>query len=186
MKKLLLVLIVLKSTLLIAQSDSISKNMDTLYLISGYKIIVGQDLKIGSGSTPNGSFKYIRSNTSSLFAYTSQTTNNADNANNLPRDMSGMSLKVKRIEKRGSKKMGYVYYPILKKSLLAYECDIRNAIISNEIEVPDEFKPKEKPVVIISKISAADEILKYKKLMDAGVLTKEEFETKKKKLLEEN
>lgn len=52
--------------------------------------------------------------------------------------------------------------------------------------MPDEFKPKEKPIVIISKISAADEILKYKKLMVAGVLTKEEFETKKKKLLEEN
>ena len=34
-----------------------------------------------------------------------------------------------------------------------------------------------------SNASAADEILKFKQLMDAGVITSEEFENKKKQLL---
>lgn len=171
----------------IAQSDSLSNNRDTLYLASGFKVVVGQSLKIGVGSTPSGTFKYIRNNANSLFNYTSNTSNNADNANSLPRNMSGMSLKIKRIDIRGTKKMGYVYYPILKQSMFAYECDIKNAILSNEIEVPEEFKPKVKPsVVVIQKASAADEIVKYKKLLDDGVINKEEFEAKKKKLLEDN
>ncbi|MGA3599022.1 SHOCT domain-containing protein [Lysinibacillus agricola] len=32
-------------------------------------------------------------------------------------------------------------------------------------------------------MSAADEILKFKKLLDDGILTKEEFDAKKKQLL---
>ena len=34
-----------------------------------------------------------------------------------------------------------------------------------------------------SEISAADEILKYKNLLDAGAITQEEYDTKKKQLL---
>ncbi|MGY3186194.1 SHOCT domain-containing protein [Lysinibacillus sp. TE18511] len=34
-----------------------------------------------------------------------------------------------------------------------------------------------------NQISAADEILKFKKLLDDGILTKEEFDDKKKQLL---
>ena len=57
----------------------------------------------------------------------------------------------------------------------------------DEIVYPEEYKPKkaeapqQTPV-----ISIADEILKLKKLLDDGVLTKEEFETQKKKILEKN
>ena len=36
---------------------------------------------------------------------------------------------------------------------------------------------------IVNTVSAADELLKYKQLLDAGVLTQEEFDTKKKELL---
>nr|WP_243273388.1 SHOCT domain-containing protein [Paeniclostridium sordellii] len=35
----------------------------------------------------------------------------------------------------------------------------------------------------VQQVSVADELLKYKQLYDAGVLTDEEFETKKKELL---
>lgn len=35
----------------------------------------------------------------------------------------------------------------------------------------------------IINVSAADELLKYKQLLDLGILTQEEFDTKKKELL---
>lgn len=42
------------------------------------------------------------------------------------------------------------------------------------------YKPKEEPS---SAVSAADEILKYKELLDSGIITQEEFDQKKKQLL---
>ncbi len=42
---------------------------------------------------------------------------------------------------------------------------------------------KEETFTAQSGTSAADEILKYKQLMDQGIITEEEFEAKKKQLL---
>ena len=39
------------------------------------------------------------------------------------------------------------------------------------------------PVVINQGVSAADELKKYKDLLDAGVITQEEFDAKKKQLM---
>jgi len=36
---------------------------------------------------------------------------------------------------------------------------------------------------IVNQVSGADEILKYKQLLDAGVLTQEEFDRKKQEIL---
>ena len=40
------------------------------------------------------------------------------------------------------------------------------------------------PAVVIQGTSSADEILKYKKLCDEGIITEEEFNMKKKQLME--
>lgn len=53
---------------------------------------------------------------------------------------------------------------------------IRARISSNDA-------PKETRELKNSTVSAADEILKYKNLLDAGAVTQEEFDTKKKELL---
>ena len=65
--------------------------------------------------------------------------------------------------------------------------DIDNAINSAEIVVPEEFRPKQKPLVVEmnQNISVADELIKLKKLMDEGVITNEEFQSQKKKLLDQ-
>ena len=49
------------------------------------------------------------------------------------------------------------------------------------IQKISEYKNVEKKS---NKISDADEILKFKKLLDEGIITQEEFEKKKKQLLE--
>ena len=46
--------------------------------------------------------------------------------------------------------------------------------------IPDKNAPATAPV----QVSAADEIKTYKELLDAGALTQEEFDAKKKQLLE--
>lgn len=50
---------------------------------------------------------------------------------------------------------------------------------------PDEIQKPNKPVEenIVAGISSADEIRKYKVLLDEGIITEEEFISKKKQLL---
>ena len=46
-----------------------------------------------------------------------------------------------------------------------------------------EAKNNNNPTRVVQQVSAADEILKYKQLLDAGVITQEEFDKKKAELL---
>lgn len=178
---------------LIAQNDSATKKAepilkgDTLITTSGFKIVDGGKLKMGTGTMADGDFKFIRRNAGSLFNYTSDRGYQglANQANSLPRSSAGHEYKVVRIEKRGTKKHGFVYYAIINVGMIRFEVDPDNAIAAGELVVPDEFKPKKEGSVVVVKqeLSVADELSKLKKLMDDGVLTKEEFEAQKKKLL---
>ena len=46
---------------------------DTLTTSTGFKVYKGLTLKIGTGSMPDGDFKFIRVNANSMFAYHSNT-----------------------------------------------------------------------------------------------------------------
>jgi hypothetical protein len=89
-------------------------------------------------------------------------------------------MKVAKLQKRGSEKKGFVYY-VLLSGFVRYEVDVENAIKFGEIVVPDEFKPKLETAN--QTLSAADEIKKFKALLDSGAITQEEYDAKKKKLL---
>lgn len=163
-------------------------NPNSIKHSSGFVIKVGEKVKLGRGTMPDGTFKYIRANAASLFSYSGPNANSANSANALMYSYNGLMGEVARIENRGNKRRGYVTYLILKLGLPArYEVDLDNAIQSGEIVIPDEFKPKEKPLQVEIKggsFSLADELIKLKKLLDDGILTKEEFEAQKKKLLD--
>jgi hypothetical protein len=174
-----------------AQESSLPRLVgDTLLTTSGYKMVEKQDVKIGIGSMPDADFKFIRINSGSLFAYSSTTGYNglANQANSFPRNQSGLTYKIKRFERRGNRKHGYVFYAIIGGGLINYEMDVENAILSGELSVPDEFKTKPKTSITVvevkQQISVADELGKLKKLYDDGILSKEEFEVQKKKLLD--
>jgi len=67
-----------------------------------------------------------------------------------------------------------------KQSLLEVDEPIYKAIVAKCFNPKRNDNPSPAPV---QSVSAADEIVKYKKLLDDGVITKDEFETKKKQLL---
>jgi hypothetical protein len=162
---------------------------DTLFTTSGYKIIVGQEINIGTGTTPDGDFKFIRRNSTGFGTLMLMTDNNSYNKSqlSLPRNVAGHKGKVVKFVTRGTRKTGFTYEPLITFGSGRYEIDIDNAIASGEIIVPDEFKPKLKTATTVEvkqQLSVADELVKLKKLYDDGVLTKEEYEGQKKKLLE--
>ncbi len=103
--------------------------------------------------------------------------------------MAGHKGKVVKIVTRGNKKIGKTYEPLITFGSGRYEIDVDNAIASGELLVPEEFRPKPKGTTVVEvkqKISVADELVKLKKLLDDGILTKEEYDAQKKKLLEQN
>lgn len=186
MKKTLIALL-FSPLLSLGQSGEAKYENDTLHTKSGYTVAPKQKLKIGTGSMNDGDFKFIRTSSTSLLQYSSNSGYNglANQANSFSRSNAGLEYEVLRIDKRGNKRNGYVYYPIVSQGLKRFEIDIENAIAAGEVVVPEEFAPKKNNgVTVKQELSLADELVKLKKLHDDGILTKEEYDTAKKKLLD--
>lgn len=65
--------------------------------------------------------------------------------------------------------------------------DVENAIKSGEIVVPEGFLPKTKnQIQEIIKESKYDKLKKIKELKDSGVLSEEEFQKEKERIMSEN
>ena len=203
MKKILLLLL-LASNFIIAKSQddlerfrveqeqkekekSGNRIVDTIFTQCGLKFTITDTIKAGVGTMPDGSFKYITISSGSLFRYVGGNPNSANSANAMPPIWAGFKFNIHKMVRVGSNRIGFKDFIVLKNGeFVRYECDINNAIACGEIEVPEQYKPKQKPMEVVVKngFSIADELLKLKKLLDDGILTKEEFEAQKKKLLE--
>ena len=75
---------------------------------------------------------------------------------------------------------GKISFLLIKNAAEIYK-EINNLIISRQSE-----KEKNKPIEIVKEtqnLSNADEIKKYKELLDMGIISQEEFDAKKKQLL---
>jgi hypothetical protein len=149
---------------------------DTLYTSCGYNITVDQEVKLGTGTRDNGDFKFITvSKTSWLVVANPKQPS-------MHKEFGHHTAIVKKLKTTGNEHNGYIYYLILGiGDIVNYQCDVENAIAAGEIVVPDRFKAK----TANGPTSVADELAKLKKLYDDSVITKEEFEAQKKKLLGE-
>lgn len=169
---------------------------DTLYTSGGYKIYNGQVLNIANGTSEAGYFKYIK------FRMYRTDTYNLQN--------STISVtKLRRFKNSGLDDysimvMGKVTYKEGKQEEVELVLFFDDAINADELTVPAQFKmplantPKnqnvEKTIATqinkqdapgdIKKLMVADEIKKLFDLYQQGALTKEEYESQKKKLLD--
>ena len=183
MKKALFVLIVFFISKISFCQDDTDRSPDSIVHKSGFVFKSGEKIKLGTGTMPDGSFKFIRINAASMWSYSGNTPNSANNANALPPSYNGLNAEISKLQRRGSKKMGFVSYAILKVGAMQrYEVDLESAISAGEIQIPG-YNPKSSATTL-STSSLADELAKLKKLMDDGILSKEEFDAAKKKLLD--
>lgn len=161
-----------------SQNDLPKVVNDTLFTSCGWKIVAGADIKLGTGTLPNGDFKYVAISVSSwaniMDASMSRT--------GIGRRYAGHLVHVKKFRKDGNKKRGFVYNLIVGGGNIAnYDVDIESAIAAGEVVVPDEFKPRATGTVVQS--TPSDELKKLKDLYDSGALTKDEYDSAKKKVL---
>ncbi len=76
------------------------------------------------------------------------------------------------------------YFDILKKSNFSTTIiDNEQTVVINNKENKNESATKEECLKSKATLGVADEIKKYKELLDSGAITQEEFEQKKKQLL---
>lgn len=67
--------------------------------------------------------------------------------------------------------------------LLTNREDVHKALSEEIAKFQVQNKPQREPNASVSSTSCADELKKFKELLDAGIITKEEFDTKKNQLL---
>nr|BFF40407.1 hypothetical protein BACY1_22120 [Tenacibaculum mesophilum] len=139
---------------------------------NGVTYKVGDEFKLGQGSDTNGKFVYV--NIGGWGMSTNAESNRLGAAN------SGLIVTLKKIKKYNYKRYKGVYFTVGGGNITNYTIDIENAIKSCEIEICNDKKE-----VAESKPDKYDQLAKLKKLLDDGVLTQEEYDAEKKKILEQ-
>ncbi len=203
MTKLLFILL-LCPLLPIAQNYRPRFENDTLYTSGGYTIYKGRVLQLANGTQEAGYFRYIRfhSNMGRNDTYTLQ------GSSILVRD-----LKQYKNSSSGNQSIR-ISGTATRKDNSKLEVDINLEFdmaimgadgLAAELSVPEEFRTRQVPTVSaeikkqpvqdetkkqavpddLKKLLIADEIKKLFDLYKAGALTKEEYESRKKKLLEQ-
>lgn len=143
-----------------------------VYILDSIKVNVGDTILMGQASGSENKFMY-------LFDGQHHSAHN---------EMANKKLVIKGLKMsiyNGAIKKYYaVVYP---GGIFNWGIDLDNAIKSGEVAGLNSlrFADSRKPVVIQAAPSVADELIKLKKLLDQGVITKEEFDAQKKKLLKQ-
>lgn len=159
------------------------KDFDAGYQTSipGWIIKRGDTLELGRGTMPDKSFAFGYQNPGSM------TAMYAPNGQLVKSYLSSMNARsrviVKDLGMIGTKRTGFSMAAVVGVGTMTrYQFEIENAIEAGEIVPPRKFR-KATSQAGGQPMSAADELLKYKKLLDSGAITQEEYNAQKKKLL---
>jgi len=133
----------------------------------------GDTIKVGLGSMPDGNFKYMQINQ----LLPGPPDPRRSNSMTARKDMSGSGYVIKKIQSVRQMGGGEKTVITIRTGGLP-TCDIWIEEAIATCEVTPCNNPKSTPAS-----SVADEILKLKKLLDAGAITQAEYDAQKKKLL---
>jgi len=170
MKKLLFI------ALSVLPFSAICQTLTEFKAANGKTYHVGDTVKVGMGSMPDGDFKYIQVSTPSFLP-----PRRNENDLKARRDFSLTNVVIKKIKKTmqlsGTEK---VVFTTKTRGINNYDIWIEEAIASCEVTPCTGTNS-----TATNHGSVADELLKLKKLLDAGAITKAEYDAQKKKLLAE-
>lgn len=138
---------------------------------------IGDTIKLGRGSAPNGDFRYL--NNGGFGAILIYNPSRGSEQFDVGRYYSGQNVIISKIKKyhyKGAQKVVFAvraaYTPI------RFDLYIEDAITTCEVLPCGSISSNQ-----TTQLSLADEIKKLKELKDNGVLTEEEFQQAKQKLL---
>lgn len=157
-----------------SKASEVKKQLEDGYTLqSGWTINAGDTLVLGKGTLPNKAYAFIYYFSSNGYDKTWLMSNSAK------------YLHVKEIFPYGTKKAGFtIMAKVGAGELLNYWVELDNAADAGEIIPPKEYSKKAQ-AKLSDNISKADELKKWKDLLDTGGITQEEYDAQKKKILEQ-
>lgn len=173
MKKLILFPLLILSFSLIAQIPG--KKSDDPVKIGEIEIKTGDILNLGRGSDPRtGDFVFIY-----------QPPNYIAGIEEIKLDKmyAGSEIEIKHFKIYSRKKIGEKTFAVINIGGLNNAIELEAAINAGEIVAINGKPVGDHDQGDQSSVSVADELIKLKELLDQGVITKEEFESQKAKLL---
>lgn len=137
---------------------------------------VGDTIQLGRGSRDDGTFNYLQiNNTFSAFV-------GGEPNQGVAKSFSGANVVIKKIREMNMKGASKVYFVVGGGSITNYWLMIDDALATGEVVDPTKNKAGEKEESA-PESSKADKLRELKQLLDEGILTQEEFEAEKKKIL---
>lgn len=174
MKRYLAALIGLLFTSSLAQAQITGKSVPSFTTQSGTVFQIGDTVRIGRGSSANGSFRYIYL-PANVFTGSAQKFFDSS--------FAGTSIPIKDLRRTNVDKTVAV---IKGEGLLSGCIDLNLAEEVGEIRTKAAQRPKAAPAVaVVASTNVTDELIKLKQLLDAKVLTPAEFTVQKNKLLKQ-
>lgn len=155
------------------------QNLTTYTASNGITYNIGDTVKLGRGSATNGDFLYLQLGGWAAVAGYDQTK--GTDQNNIGRGYSGLAVTIKKIKKYKFKGQEKVYFIVGGGNISNYNLMIEDAIASCEVADCKENKPTETKTT-----DKYDKLKKLKELLDQGIITQEEYDKEKKKILNEN
>jgi hypothetical protein len=162
------------------RSGTESKSSDSYTASNGITYKVGDDVILGRGSAPSGDFRYL--NLGGWGAVMSYDSHRGSSQVDVGRGYSGLSVRIKRIVRSHYRGIEKVIFVVGGGNITNYYLYIEDAIATCEVK---DCKQQPANTIINQPLSPADEIAKYKKLLDAGAITQQEYDAQKKKLLDQ-
>lgn len=174
MKRYLAALTGLLFTSSLAQAQITGKSVPSFTTQGGTVFQIGDTVRIGRGSSANGSFRYIYL-PANVFTGSAQKFFDSS--------FAGTSIPIKDLRRTNVDKTVAV---IKGEGLLSGCIDLNLAEEVGEIRTKAAQRPKAAPAVaVVASTNVTDELIKLKQLLDAKVLTPAEFTSQKNRLLKQ-
>lgn len=144
-----------------------NEDVKSIKLPSGVSVKKGDTLTLGRGTRPDGDYVHIYTRSSEP----------------LDKGFRTWKIVVKDIQTIGSKKRGETQFATINPTgLIRYFVDILQGVEAGEITKINQVDVS--PVKTTASSSTAYELIKLKGLLDAGAITQAEYDSQKKKLLD--
>lgn len=159
---------------LLLTNECLAQRQDLYNAPNGISYHEGDTVKIGRGSGLNGSFVYL-----TFGGWVQYTDPNLAQSGNVSSAISGFGVVIKKIRRTTLKGVSKVYFTVGAGNISNYYLDIDGAIASCEVVPCKNAAEATQP----AKPDKLDQLKKLKELLDTGAITQEEFDTEKKKIL---
>jgi hypothetical protein len=162
---------------LLVSANCFAQKITEYKAINGINYRLGDTVRLGRGSAPNGTFLYLQ--VGGWGAVMSYDSNKGANQLNIGRAYANTAVIIKKIKYYKISGIQKMTFTVGGGNITNYVLTIDDAIQACEVvpcEDPNAVNSPGAP-------SVADELIKFKKLLDEGAITQAEYDAQKKKLL---